>query len=293
MIPDFLKEEVGRALKNFTGHEPQIRDFLPVSGGCINNCFQVRTSHGNYFLKYNDANRYPKMFEAEASGLRLLHDAGAIKVPGVIAAGEVSSLSFLILEWIERGKAAKNFWTDFGSRLASLHRRTSEHFGLNHDNYIGSLAQSNRTSMSWINFFVQERLEPQLKSAIDSGVIGADTVQMAASLFKKLPALLPVEPPSLLHGDLWNGNFIGDEEGHAALIDPAVYYGHREMDLAMTKLFGGFDPEFYSAYHASFPLVKGFEDRIDIHNLYPLLVHVNLFGGSYISQVEKILKTFS
>ena len=162
-------------------------------------------------------------------------------------------------------------------------------FGLDHDNYIGSLAQSNKKHADWISFFMEERIRPQLKLAMDKKLIDEGTVKQFDKLFDHFDRLIPKEKPALLHGDLWNGNFLVSDSSRAALIDPAVYFGHREMDLAMTTLFGGFDSEFYRAYDEVFPLEKGFEKRVDIHNLYPLLVHVNLFGGGYVRQVKAVL----
>ena len=290
MIPEFLKEEIERSLSKQFNTDTRLKGSTPVTGGCINSCFRLETSSGNLFLKYNFASRYPKMFDAESRGLRLLHKAGAIPVPQVIASGEIRDLSYLILEWIDTGVREKNFWKKFGGMLAKLHRNDSENFGLDHDNYIGSLAQSNRQSDSWIHFFIQERLEPQIRIARDAGVMNSSLVKMFSNLFIRLPGMIPGERPSLLHGDLWSGNFLVGKGGGAAVIDPAVYYGHREMDLAMTKLFGGFDSGFYEAYEESFPLQEGFDSRVDIHNLYPLMVHVNLFGGGYLHQVQSILK---
>ena len=165
-------------------------------------------------------------------------------------------------------------------------------FGLDHDNYIGSLPQSNHQHTSWVEFFIEERLEKQIALAKNSGALNNSTIQQFNNLFKRLKEIIPEEKPSLLHGDLWNGNYMLAADGCACLIDAAVYYDHREMDLAMTRLFGGFPEEFYESYHETFPLSSGFEERVDIHNLYPLLVHVNLFGGSYISQVKSVLSRF-
>ncbi|MEO8086907.1 MAG: fructosamine kinase family protein [Bacteroidota bacterium] len=280
-------------LSTYAGGEIAIVECIPVSGGCINRCFRLQTSSGNYFLKYNEANLYPRMFEVEACGLELLRHANAVEVPGTITYGEINNLSYLLIEWVETGQRIKNFWSDFGSKLAGLHRAASDSFGLDGDNYIGSLVQSNHQHNNWIDFFIHERLEPQIKLAADNGTIGNGMIKQFDILFLKLHKLLSNERPALLHGDLWNGNYVVNPRGEATLIDPATYYGQREMDLAMTKLFGGFDPEFYEAYNESFPLEKGFESRIDIHNLYPLMVHVNLFGGGYADQVMGILREFA
>jgi protein-ribulosamine 3-kinase len=232
------------------------------------------------------------MFEMEARGLSILHSANAIKIPEVIVTGDADGISYLVLEFIDPGTRRSDFWKDFGRKLAALHRHSSGSFGLDHDNYIGSLQQSNLQRKTWIEFFITERLEKQIELANNLGSISNLIIQQFHNVFKRLPDLIPVEKPSLVHGDLWNGNYIVAEDGSACLIDPAVYYGHREMDLAMMRLFGGFGHELYEAYNEVFPLENGFESRIDIHNLYPLMVHVNLFGESYLSQVKAILSRF-
>jgi protein-ribulosamine 3-kinase len=293
MIPGFLKEEAEKKLSGHLQVPVVVSGSRPVSGGCINRCFELQTSSGKFFLKYNDAGRFPGMFEAEARGLALLADARSIPVPVVIATGAISGLSFLLLEWIESARRKKNFWTEFGSRLAKLHHGSAELFGLASDNYIGSLPQSNRQHKRWTDFFIGERIEPQIKRALDAGAMTHEDKKKFDRLADRMDELVPGEPPALLHGDLWSGNFMADSSGSALLMDPAVYYGHREADLAMTKLFGGFDPEFYEAYGSAFPLKAGFSERADIHNLYPLLVHVNLFGGGYIEQVRRILGMYS
>ena len=193
---------------------------------------------------------------------------------------------------MEQSQPENNFWENFGRGLAKLHKTTSDYFVLDHNNYIGSLTQSNRKRDNWIDFFVEERLGFQLKLARDSHLIDSGVLSAAEGLFNRLNEIIPKEQSSLLHGDLWSGNFMLGDQGEACLIDPAVYYGHREMDIAMTKLFGGFDHQFYEAYNQEFPMEKGWEQRMDICNLYPLLVHVNLFGGGYVSQLTSILKRF-
>jgi fructosamine-3-kinase len=197
------------------------------------------------------------------------------------------------MEWVEGGIKGQGFWADFGRGLALLHRHTRDHFGLERDNYIGSLVQHNTPASDWPSFFIHQRLEPQLKMARDRKRVEAGMAFRFERLFHQLDKLFPAEPPALIHGDLWSGNFLCDDQGCPVLIDPAVYYGHREMDLAMTKLFGGFDVALYTAYHAEWPLEKGWEERVDLCNLYPLMVHVNLFGGGYVAQVEGVLKRFA
>lgn len=230
------------------------------------------------------------MFAAEAKGLKLLHNAGAIHIPEVVTEGLAGPWQFLVLEFVEERHQSRTYWTDLGQQLASLHRHTSATFGLDHDNYIGSLPQRNTPAEKWIDFFITQRLEVQVKLAIDHGKLGAETVRLFGMLYRKLGELLPEEKPSLLHGDLWSGNLITNAEGKPCLIDPAVYYGHREAEIAFTTLFGGFSAHFYHSYHEAFALQPGYAGRCDIYNLYPLMVHVNLFGGGYASQVVSILR---
>ena len=251
------------------------------------------TTEGGYFLKWNDRERYPQMFEKESRGLTLLGIAKCIDVPEVVHVGEAADLQFIIILFVKSGRRAKNYWSLLGEQLATLHRNTHTHFGLDHDNYIGSLIQQNASTENWIDFFVQHRLEAQLSLAERSGKITSDIRKRFDVLYKKLPDLLPMERPSLLHGDLWSGNVMVNEKGEPTLIDPAVCYGHREAELAFTQLFGGFEEEFYLAYRNAFPLSPGFNTRTDLYNLYPLLVHVNLFGGGYLQQVENILDRFT
>jgi protein-ribulosamine 3-kinase len=291
MIPSEILRQAEAIVSEHNGKHVTFSEVRTAGGGSINEAFCLESKEGKYFLKWNDAASYPGMFEAEKSGLDLLRSAGAIQIPVVIATSVAGPGSFLLMEWIEPGIRKKSFWSDFGKSLARLHRVTAEKFGLGNDNYIGSLPQSNSRHTSWTDFFIRERIEPQMKRAVDSGKTNGPISQLA-NLYKRLPEIIPDEKPSLIHGDLWNGNFLVAADGAACLIDPAVYYGHREMDLAMSRLFGGFDSEFYRGYQEEFPLEKGFDSRIDIHNLYPLLVHVNLFGGGYVQQVESILRMF-
>lgn len=289
-IPTSVFEGIKSLLQ--INNSSSFQDFIFAGGGCINRGGQITTTTGKFFLKWNDQKKFPGMFEAESSGLKLLQQQNSIRIPQVVGFGEKGSYQFLLLEYIEQKSRSKNYWKLLGNRLASLHHSTASHFGLDHDNFIGSLKQFNQLHSSWVDFFIEQRLHVQLKLACDSGLAGYEWIKKFESLYDKLPSLLPEEKPSILHGDLWSGNLITDEKGEPCLIDPAVYFGNREADLAMTKLFGGFDHEFYSCYHQNFPLQPDYEKRVDLYNLYPLLVHVNLFGGSYIHSVETILRHF-
>lgn len=269
-----------------------ITNFQPLSGGCINNGGKLMTSMGIFFVKWNGALRYPDMFATEARGLQLLRVANAIRIPEVVSTGETDNFQYIVLEFIAQAKPSRTYWTMLGEHLCALHKNTSEKYGLEFDNYIGSLQQRNRKHENWISFFIEERLRSQVELAVTTKKLETDTAKKFELLYKKLPDLLVEETPSLLHGDLWSGNLIVDETGNPCLIDPAVYYGNREAEIAFTKLFGGFGNEFYDSYQSNFPLQKDFESRTDLYNLYPLLVHVNLFGESYGNQVVSILRNY-
>lgn len=274
------------------GGDVRIERSLPLSGGSINQAFRLETNSGNFFMKYNRASAYPAMFEQEARGLALLHAAREIRVPEVIASGEDGTYSFLILEYLDSAAKTNSFWEDFGRKLAALHAHKGERFGLDHDNYIGSLNQYNERYERWTDFFREKRLLVQMEMASGSGLLPKHTRQAFETLINRLDNIFPEEPPSLIHGDLWSGNYMVDDKGEACIIDPAVYYGSREMDIGMSRLFGVFGSEFYEAYNETWPMEPGWRERIEICNLYPLMVHVNLFGSGYLGSVESILKRF-
>ena len=279
-----------------TGQE--VTGDAPVGGGCINDTMQISLQDGSrYFVKQNKIS-LRDMFEKEAAGLQLLADAagetGEIRIPEVTGLTEdhESGQAFLILSFVDEGRRSGDFDRRFGRALAGLHRHANRQYGLDHDNYIGRLPQKNDWRDNWNSFFMECRLEPQFAMVRERGFFNGPARKSLDRLGKSLPELLPDEPPSLLHGDLWGGNYMCDNENQPVLIDPAVYYGHRETELAFTTLFGGFGRDFYSGYEESWPLQPGFSERRDIYNLYPLLVHVNLFGGMYVSQTESILRRY-
>ncbi len=243
-------------------------------------------------MKFNHADTYPGMFEQEARGLRLLKGAGEVRVPEVIGTGDDGHYSFIVLEYLDQAPGKPDLWRTFGRQLAALHRHTAGHFGLGHDNYIGSLKQYNNRHENWIDFFREQRLRVQMEMAGRSGLLPSRLEQAFERLFKMLGDIFPEEAPSLIHGDLWSGNYMLDEKGQACIIDPAVYYGHREMDIGMSRLFGVFGGDFYEAYNEAWPMAPGWRERCDICNLYPLMVHVNLFGAGYLGSVEAVLRRF-
>lgn len=286
-----IKETIEKIVSENIDNNLSGIDIKILGGGCINQAFQIINGSQKYFIKINRSFG-KELFEAEAKGLKVLKQSGSVQIPSVINFGETSDCSFLLLEYIDSSRFNKNYWKDLGISLARLHKTTNNYFGLDHDNFIGSLPQINHPDTNWINFFIQQRIERQLKIGVSSGRLSSDIVKHFQLLYEKLPELLPVESPALLHGDLWSGNIMSDSQGRPVLIDPAVYFGNREAELAFTTLFGGFDDDFYKAYQEEFPLLAGFEDRFEIYNLYPLLVHVNLFGGGYINSVSSILRRY-
>ncbi|MEM9339075.1 MAG: fructosamine kinase family protein [Bacteroidota bacterium] len=287
MTSDFLQ----RALKRHLSSDIKVIQNSHVSGGCINTTLKVDTNEGPFFIKLN-TEKEKALFEKEAMGLRLLKNQSPVEIPKVLGSGTLEGKVYLILEWIERGPTADFFWDRFGQQLAAQHRQTSTHFGLDHDNHIGRLPQSNKVHAAWSDFFINERLMPQLKLAQKSNLVDSGLMDQFERLYTKLDDLIPHEAPALLHGDLWSGNFLCSTEGQPCIFDPAVHFGHRETELAFTTLFGGFEKAFYVTYQDFFSLESGFDDRIDLHNLYPLLVHVNLFGPSYLSGIRHTLKRF-
>ena len=265
-----------------------------VSGGCINDAKIITTKSGkSYFVKTN-SNSEKDMFLKEANGLRELAKANVIHVPNVIYVDD----DFIIIENIASHTQIKSFWENFGRDFARLHKFTSNNFGFYEDNYIGSTQQLNIPSeiesVSWVEFYFNKRLLFQYKLAEQNGYAGEELHKVFFQLESKISSILIDcdTKPSLLHGDLWSGNFITDETGNACLIDPAVYYGHREADLAMTKLFGGFESRFYSAYNEEYPLVAGYEYRENIYKLYHVLNHLNLFGSGYYHQAVSLIKYY-
>lgn len=263
-----------------------------IGGGDINEARLLETPKGRFFLKMNSHSEALRMFQTEAQGLQDLAKADVIRIPTVLLAGEAGGTAFLVLEYIASGRATDNFWQIFGERLARLHKHTHPTFGLSYDNFIGRLPQPNKPTKTWPEFFIEQRILPQLHLARQQHRITPQDEARFEQLFKKLPNLFPSEPPALTHGDLWSGNYIVDSHQQPVLIDPALSYAHREMDLAMTHLFGGFAPRFYESYQATYPLESDFENRVSIYQLYYLLVHVVLFGGGYINSVRSILQRF-
>ena len=265
----------------------------PVGGGSINQCFRISTGSDTFFCKVNSATKFPHLFEKEAKGLKLLGQQTGIRVPEVVGHFYSEEYQALLLEWIPGGQQTREFWKDFGSGLAALHHQHNERHGLDYNNYMGSVEQANDWEADWCRFFIHRRLQPLVEQCANQKLLSPKHQQLFEQLYERLPGLFESEPPSLLHGDLWSGNFMCDNASRPVLIDPAVYYGHRSMDLGMTTLFGGFDPQFYQSYHYHYPLPANYAEQWQVCNLYPLLIHLRLFGSSYRSQIESTLQAFT
>jgi protein-ribulosamine 3-kinase len=287
-----MQSSIQRYLQQYFSPRNVTIQFQSIGGGSINDCFRVTVNSDKFFLKINSVKKYPGLFQKEKNGLELLAGQDIIRVPKSIAHDEVDEKQILLLEWIEPGKRTSQFWKTFGEQLVWLHHTTQNYFGLDEDNYMGSLSQENKPHLDWNDFFINCRLRPQIKRAEQKQLLRSHHLAAFENLYPRFPEIFNEEKPSLLHGDLWNGNFMCDENSQPVLIDPAVYYGHRSIDLAMTTLFGGFDKEFYDAYHYHHPFPENYREQWEVANLYPLLIHLNLFGSGYLSQITSILKHF-
>ena len=269
----------------------------PVGGGCIHQAYKIETTNGPFFIKWN-SHLPPGIFTSEAHGLSLLRDAGAVRTPEVIFISDnasVSGLEFILMEWIDSVPQGYDPAL-LGEKLAALHCTLSptQMVGLNNDNFIGMTPQINHWSVNWVEFFRDNRLAYQIELAKKNGRMPPKRLRKLETLTARLDEFLakPSPPPSLLHGDLWTGNILGTTGGEPCLIDPAVYYGDREAELAYTELFGGFSERFYQAYQSVLPLEPGYNKRRDIYNLYHLLNHLNIFGEQYGFQIDSILRSY-
>ena len=266
-----------------------------VGGGSICSAAVIDTTEGKFFVKYFSGNQYAGMFESEKKGLELLANAHTqLIIPEpILCDNDGGGTNFLLMEFLESDIPENEFWRNFAYRLALLHKNSSRQFGLKFNNYIGSLRQSNAFHATWDEFFIEERISVQFNLAVKNKLLSPTLDKNLNLLYNKLPELVPDEKPALIHGDLWAGNYMAGPGGKAAIFDPACYFGHRESDIAMTLLFGGFPNDFYANYNEAFPMEPGWRQRTDIYNLYPLLVHLNLFGQAYIPKVIDILNRYT
>jgi protein-ribulosamine 3-kinase len=279
----------------------QIRERLSIStlsakgvgGGSINETYRLETPDGRLFCKVNSSSAFPGLFALEKSGLEELAKQKLIRTPGVIDCFEWNSYQVLLLEWISEGHRSDKFWNSFGTQLAALHKITRDKYGAHENNYMGSVPQDNSSSTNWPDFLEKQRLIPMMYLCSDKKLLTKNHREQFHKIIKHLPEIFESSHcPSLQHGDLWSGNFMCDENSQPVLIDPAVYYGHPSVDLAMTTLFGGFHSLFYDSYHYISPFPSNYREQWKVCNLYPLLIHLYLFGSGYLRQIESILNEF-
>jgi len=288
-------EDIALSLGRVLHQDLRLTSWQPVSGGSIHAAWLVHTNtEKSFFIKTNKADSF-HMFQAEAKGLKEIEgnllSSNPIRAPHVYDVRANDDYAWLTLEYIPFGQDTKQSEEKLGIGLALLHQQTSKTFGLNHNNVIGSTPQINTPETSWLDFFHEHRLQAQFDFAKTNGFYH-DISQEAESLIEALPLLLGNHhpTPSLLHGDLWSGNKGTDTKNKPIIFDPAVYYGDRECDLAMTELFGGFSSDFYAAYEDVYPIEEGYAKRKQLYNLYHILNHANLFGGHYIQQSQSIMQ---
>ena len=270
-----------------------IESIRPLSGGDISKAYLIQSENENLFCKIHLGDQAFEMFSTERLGLQALGKTKSIGIPKVLLCEQLEKGALLVMDYIEPRLPSAIDFEKLGHQLAALHQPIQgEMFGFESENFIGSLPQSNHRHSNWISFYVKKRLLPQLKIAQDLKRLERHEVPSENALLKICDRLFPDIEPSLLHGDLWGGNFLISKSGEPFLIDPAAYYGYNEVDLAMTRLFGGFSNEFYEAYREVIPAESGEKERCDLYQLYYLLVHLNLFGSSYKGSVTQILRRY-
>ena len=265
----------------------------PVSGGDISSAYELHTKESRIFVKVQSRSVAREMFEAEKDGLDLLCEKGECLTPDTLGILQVEKEAALLLSFVDKSSPTKEFWHSFAQTITDLHAKTSNNFGHIRSNFIGLLPQSNHLHSSWSEFYARERILPLARRCFDLELFQKKDLTAIDRFCKSILDIYPEERASLLHGDLWSGNFLCRSDQKAVLIDPAVYYGHREMDIAMTLLFGGYDSSFYERYQEIYPMDAGWRQRMKYSQLYYLLVHLCLFGASYYSSVHSILQEFT
>jgi protein-ribulosamine 3-kinase len=290
-LPEGLAAALQPHLSAYLGRPVQVLGAHVVTGGSIHQARRVETDAGPFFVKYNLAENLP-MLVRETEGLRALGACQALPVAEAIATGSDHQHAFLLQTWIAAGPQQPDFWAQFGVGMAALHGQVADRNGWHRDNYLGSVTQPNAWQADWNDLFAL-RLRHLAGLLRGGGLWDADLDRAVERLIAQLPSRIPPAPASLLHGDLWSGNFMTRADGQAVLIDPAVHYGHRESEIAFTQLFGGFDRRFYEAYEAAWPMEKGWQSRLPIYNLYPLMLHLHLFGRSYLQDIQQTLHFYA
>ncbi len=289
-ISNDLLIAMGSALSEAIDAPFEMLNIIELKGGS-HRTVRLETTAGTFFVKWNDAAYLPN-FLAEQRGLEALRQTRTFRLPDVFGVTERENHAFLLMEFIFSTEPTAQCWESFGHRLAALHQHSSPTFGYSENNFIGLLPQSNAPKLKFVDFFVEERLRPMLRRAYNSHVLDTTELTRLEKLIPMIEKIFPQEPPALLHGDLWSGNFFADEFGNPTVIDPAVHYGHREAEIAFMMLFGGFHQYVFDAYNMVFPLERGWKSRIGIYNLYPLMVHLCLFGRQYWPPIDETLRRF-
>lgn len=274
-------------------HLGELLSIEQIGGGSINQAFKVSLGTQTAFVKVNEANAFPDMFAKEKLGLELMANVIPHHVPAVLACGEENNHQLLFLEWIEPAGSTELANADAGKALANLHQHHAELFGLKHDNYMGSLVQKNSQTANFTDFYIDNRIEPQVRLAVSEGVMDKQASKGFENFYKRLDELIPKEPASLVHGDLWRGNLLFSRDEVPYFVDPAIAFNHREVDLAMLKLFGNPSEVLFETYEDFYPTQPNRIQREKYFQLYPLLIHLNLFGQAYLRDVLAIIKPFA
>lgn len=282
LLPELIAHIIGE----------QVQSFTPLSGGDISSVYKIRSVTRNYLVKTHTGSEAMDMFQSEKQALDYIKSTNSMGVPEVFHLSEFEGIAILVMEYIQSGSPRSEDWKKFGYDLAKLHSVSHEFFGWEKDNFIGSLEQQNTLHRSWPEFYASERLQVQLELALHHNLLSSGEVPSFENIKEVCITYLQVAKPQLVHGDLWGGNFLFDSQGKAWLIDPAMYFGHGMVDIAMSKLFGGFAPIFYEAYHDVIPKPTYYQEQIDLYQLYYLLVHLNLFGRSYYGSVKRLLQNY-
>ena len=282
--------EIGAAVRCATGEDFVVRKCHAIAGGCINSTYLIEDGARRFFVKVHGVSGLT-MFEAEADGLREIMTASAIRVPEPVCVGVAEDSAFLVLEFIDFSSGTRGWAEDFGLQLSDMHRVCAPQHGWRRDNTIGSTHQVNTLSGNWPEFWRDRRLGCQLALAASKGygdILQRNGERLLAKVDGFFTGYVPL--PSLLHGDMWGGNYAYTTTGEPVIFDPATYYGDREVDLAMTELFGGFPAVFHAAYREAFPLDAGYPMRKELYNLYHILNHLNMFGAGYLGQAEEMIE---
>lgn len=290
MMDAGLLAEVDLAVSHIIDEDYKTESISSLGGGSINEAMRICSEKNCFFIKLNQASLID-MFEAEFDGLHEIDSSGTIRVPKPMCYGVAGGRSYIVMEFIQLTSGKRRSSVHLGEQLASMHRCSTENFGWRRDNTIGSTPQDNTMTNNWVDFYGQCRLQPQLQLADRNGY-GGELQRLGENLLATLDTFFEsYQPmPSLLHGDLWSGNYAFSSSGEPVIFDPATYYGDRECDIAMTELFGGFSADFYNSYNEFYPLDEGYARRKDLYNLYHVLNHVNLFGGGYHSQAISLMR---